>query len=71
MERFKVEKITIPPGNMILISVFYQAILVLGDYILLGGLKLGYEVLDLSGVDAKIHRCRAEGEFILDDGHEL
>ena len=40
-------------GNMMLITVFCQFIMPLGDSVLLGGFELGYEVLDFSGVDAK------------------
>ena len=38
---------------MMLIDVLYQLLLFIGDYILLDGFKIGYEVLDLSEVDAK------------------
>ena len=54
-----------------MVSVFYKIILFLVDYILLGGFKLGYEVLDLSEVDAKLSGYRSDGDFILDDGHEF
>ena len=53
MSNTKSEKITIPPGNMMLIDIFYHIIIILGDYILLGGFELGYEVLGVYGVDAK------------------
>ena len=33
-----------------LISIFYQIILILGEYVMLGGFKLGDEVLDVYGV---------------------
>ena len=52
-----------------LIAVFYQIILVLGYYTFLGGLKIVDDVPDLSGVDTKFSGCRADGEFIFDDGH--
>ena len=54
-----------------LIYVLYQILLLLGGFILLGGFKLGDEVLDVSGVDAKISVCRYYGDFILDERHEL
>ena len=53
MERFKVEKSIIPLGNLMLIYVFCQIVLFMGDYILLIVFKLRDEVLDPSGVDAK------------------
>ena len=40
-------------GNMMLITVFCQLIMPLGNSVLLGGFKIGYEFLDVSGVDAK------------------
>ena len=49
--RFKADHNTIPLENMTLSSDFYQLLLFLGYSILLGGLKLGYEVLDLLGVE--------------------
>ena len=47
--------------NMMMIDILYQIILILGDSVLLGGLKLVYEVLDIYGVDAKILECRSDG----------
>ena len=35
-----------------LIVVFYRLIIIIGFYILLGGFKLGHEVLVMLGVDA-------------------
>ena len=35
-------------------AVFYQIIMLLGDYVFLGGFELGYEALDVYDVDAKI-----------------
>ena len=49
---------------MMLIDILYQLIQTLGYTILLGGYKLGDEVLDLSGVDTKYSGCRADAEFI-------
>ena len=53
-----------------MVYVFYNIIMFLEGNILLGGLKLGDEVLDLSVVDVKYSTCRADGYFILDGGHE-
>ena len=63
MVRFKADHNTIPLENMTLISDFYQLLLFLGYYILLGGLKLGYEVLDLLGVE-NFYGYIEDGEFI-------
>ena len=54
-----------------LISVLYQILLFVGYPILLGGFKLGDEVLDLSGLGAIFIGHGADGDFILDDSHEL
>ena len=43
----KSEKIASLPGYLMLIAVFYQLILLLGEYILLGKFELGDEVLDV------------------------
>ena len=52
VSKLTVEMTKLPPQNLILISVFYQILLFIGYTILLGGLKLGYEVLDLLGREA-------------------
>ena len=49
MSNLKSEISTRPPQNMMPISFFYQILLVIGDPILLGGLKMGDEVVDQSG----------------------
>ena len=54
-----------------LVYGFYELLLFIGDNILLVGLKLGYQVLDLLVVDAKYSGCRAGGDSILDDAPEL
>ena len=51
------------------ISIFYQITLILVDSILLGGLKLGYEILDVYGVDAKFVECRSDEYSILYGKH--
>ena len=66
---FKSEHITSPLGNLVLIAVFYNILLVIGGYTFLGGFKHGYGVIDLSVVDDKISICRADGYFILDCGN--
>ena len=53
-----------------LIAVLYQILMFIGGYILLGRFKIGDEFPDLLIVDAKFSGCRADGDFILDDGHE-
>ena len=54
---------------MVLIAVQYHILLVIGDHILLGGFKLGDEVLDQSGLGAIFIGNGADGDFILDDSH--
>ena len=53
MSKDKSEKVNIPLVNLMLIPTFYQIILILGDFVLLGGSELGDEVLYVYGVDAK------------------
>ena len=53
VSKTKTEKITSPPVNMMLITIFYQIILNLEESILLSGLKLGDEALDVYNMDAK------------------
>ena len=52
-----------------MIAFLYQLLLDIGDSIFLGGFKLGYEVLGISGVDIHKSGCRADGDFILDHGN--
>ena len=52
-----------------MIAVFCQILLVIGDPILLGGFKIGDEVLDQSGLGAIFIGNGADGDFILDDSH--
>ena len=40
-------------------------------FLLLGGFELGYEVLDIFGVDAKFVECGSDEDSILYDRHEL
>ena len=54
---------------MIIISIFYQIILVFGESVLLGGFKIRDEVLDVYGVDAKYLESRYDEYFILYDRH--
>ena len=55
---------------MILIAVFYQILLFIGYPILLGGFKLGDEVLDLTGLGVIFIGHGADGDFILNYRHE-
>ena len=56
VSKTKAEKSTIPPGNIMLIAILNQIILIIEDSILFGRFKLGDEVLDFYGVDTKF--CR-------------
>ena len=49
---------------------YNNIILILGDYVLLIGFKLGNEVFDVYGVDAKYLEYRSDEEFILYDRYE-
>ena len=70
MSKTKAYKSARPPENLILISVFYQLIMFLGEYVLLGGLDIRYEFLDVSGVGNKFEGLIYGGDFILYDRHE-
>ena len=48
------------------ISDFYHILMLIVDSMLLGRFKLGYDVLDVSGVGAKFSGCISDGHFILD-----
>ena len=54
---------------MMLISVFYQLLLVIVDPILLGGLKMGDDVLDHLVLEAIFVGHCEYGDFLLDDIH--
>ena len=53
-----------------LIAVFYQILLIIGDPILLVGFKMGDEVLGQSVLGSIFVGNGADGDFILDDRHE-
>ena len=55
---------------MILIAVLYHLLLFIGDCIVLGGFKFVDEVHDLLVMDTKFSGCRADLDFIFDDGYE-
>ena len=71
MSNLKAEMSTCPTQNLMLIPVFYQLILVIVDPILLGGFKLGDEVLDQSKLGAKFLGNGADGDFIFYDSPEF
>ena len=54
---------------IVMIAVFYQIILVIGDNILLGGFKICNEVLDKLVLGAIFVGNGADGYLILDDIH--
>ena len=64
------EMITLPPQNLMLISVFYHLLLFIGDPILLCVFKLGDEVLGLSGLGTTFIGHSEDGDFILYYIHE-
>ena len=53
-----------------LIYVFYQILLFIGDPILLGIFKFVEYILDPSGLGAVFIGHSTDGDFILDDRHE-
>ena len=64
MFNLKAEMITFPPQNMMLIDVLYQLLMVIGDPILLGGFKMGDEILDKSLLGSILVGPGADGYFI-------
>ena len=54
-----------------LIYILYHIIMILVESVLLGGFKLGDEVLDVYGVDAKYLEYRSDKDLILYDRHEF
>ena len=53
-----------------LVSIFHQIIMIIGESVLLGGLEPGDEVFDVYGVDAKYLECSSDEDSILYDRHE-
>ena len=53
VSKTKVDNRTSPTGNMMLIAISYQIILIVEESVLLGVFKLGDEVLDVFGMDNK------------------
>ena len=52
---------------MMLISIWYQIILILGESVFLVGLKLGHEFIYVYGVEAKYLECIYDEDFIFYD----
>ena len=71
MDRSNIEKNAIPLGNIFLMDIFYQIIILVVNYILLGGFKLGDKVLGVLVVNAKRTRCRYVRELILNYTREF
>ena len=57
MSKSKADKSNLPPENLMIITIFYQIILVIIYYVFFGRLELGDEVLDVYGVDKN---CRMQ-----------
>ena len=55
---------------MILIVISHQIILIIGDFVLLGGFEPGDEILDIFGVYEKCVECRSDGDFIFYERNE-
>ena len=71
MARFKGGHRPIPPRNMMMISVLCHILLFLEYSILLRRSNFKYEVIDISGVDAKFSGCRSDGYLILGGNHKF
>ena len=70
VSKTKSKNITNPLGNLMRTNISYYINLIIGDSILLGGLELLYDFLDVNGTDAKILEWRADEDFIFYDIHE-
>ena len=44
-------------GNLMLIAISYQIILIIGDSVWSGGFKIGYEVLDVFDADLTLYNA--------------
>ena len=71
MSKNKSEKKTIPPGNLLLVAIYYQLILILGESVLLGGFQLGEDLIDVFCVEKTFVEYRSDENFILYDRHEI
>ena len=71
MFKTKSDKSITPLGNMMLIEISNNNILLIGDFVLLCGLKLGDDVLGIYGVDKKSVECRSDEYFIFYCRYEL
>ena len=71
LSKTKSEKSTRPLENLILITISYQIIIILGESVLLGGFELGNGDLGVFGVKEKFLGCRYDKELILYEIHEL
>ena len=60
-----------PPQNLMLVTVFNQFLLVVGDPILLGGFKMGDKAFDQSGLGAIFLGNGADGDFVLYNRHKF
>ena len=65
MSKNKADNSNLTPENLMLISIFYQIILVIGKYVLFGRFELGDEVLDVYRVDKTIVECRSDEDLML------
>ena len=54
-----------------MVAIYHHIVIIIGDYVLLGGFKLGDKVLALFGLDEDFVECRSDEYFILCDRHVL
>ena len=71
VSKTKSEKMTIPTGNLMMISIFYQIILIIGEFLLLDRFKFGDKLFDVYGVETIFVECTSDEGFILYDRHEF
>ena len=71
MSKNKSEMSPTPPLNLMLITISYHIIMIIGDSVLLGGFKPGDEVIDVFCVDKTIVECRCDEYFILYVRHKF
>ena len=69
LSKTKLDKSTIPTGNIVLIYILYQIILIIEYSVLLGGLELVYEVPNVYGVYARYIEFISDEDSILYGRH--
>ena len=71
MSKNKSEMSPTPPVNMMLIAIYHQITMIIGDSVLLGQFKPRDEVIDVFCVEKTIVECRCDEYFILYVRHKF